>query len=154
MSERSEKAKELFKSGYNCSQAVVGVFCEELGLDFETAMKVACSFGGGMGRMREVCGTVTGMFMASGLALAGSGNAPEVKKAQYEHVQELAKRFKDQNGSIICRELLEGVGATSTPTPDARTENYYKKRPCVELVGDAVEILERYLTEKKIAERV
>ena len=87
--------------------------------------------------------------MASGLALAGSGNAPEVKKAQYEHVQELARRFKEENGSIICRELLEGTGATSTPTPEARTENYYKKRPCVELVGQAVEILEQYLAEKR-----
>ena len=145
MSSKSEKAKELFKSGYNCSQAVLGVFCEEMGLDFDTAMKISSSFGGGMGRMREVCGTVSGMFMAAGLAFSASDNSAENKKQQYQHVQELAKRFKDENGSIICRELLEGINVTSTPTPEARTENYYKKRPCAELVACAVEILEDYL---------
>ena len=149
MSEKSEKAKELFKSGYNCSQAVLSVFCEELGMDFDTAMKIACPFGGGMGRMREVCGTVSGMFLASGLAFSGSDNSAENKANQYKIVQELAKRFKDKNGSIICRELLEGVTSDNTPIPSDRTQEYYKKRPCVELVGDAVEIFEQYLAEIK-----
>ena len=148
MSEKSDKAKELFKSGYNCSQAVLGVFCEELGLDFDTAMKISSSFGGGMGRMREVCGTVSGMFMAAGLALSSSDSSAENKANQYKAVQELAERFKEQNGSIICRELLAGVTSSNTPIPSARTDEYYKKRPCVELVGDAVEILEQYLKEK------
>ena len=147
MSEKTEKSKELFKQGYNCSQAVLGVFCEELGMDFDTAMKVACSFGGGMGRMREVCGTVSGMFMAAGLAYASSDNSPENKANQYKIVQELAQSFKDKNGSIICRELLQGINNSTTPTPSERTENYYKKRPCIELVGDAVEILEEYFKE-------
>jgi len=147
MSTKSNKAKELFKSGYNCSQAVLGVFCEELGLDFETAMKTACPFGGGMGRMREVCGTVSGMFMASGLAFAKSDNSPQTKAQQYKIVQELAKRFKDKNGSIICRELLQGVDASNNPIPSERNGEYYKKRPCVELVGDAVEILEQFINE-------
>ena len=84
MSEKTDKAKELFKSGYNCSQAVLGVFCEELGLDFETAMKVASSFGGGMGRMREVCGTVSGMFMAAGLAFASTSDSPAKKGEHYK----------------------------------------------------------------------
>lgn len=145
--DKKEKAKELFKSGYNCSQAVLGVFCEELGLDFDTAMKIACPFGGGMGRMREVCGTVSGMFIASGLAFSGSDNTPENKKQQYEKVQELARRFKEKNGSIICRELLEGMDATNTPIPSERNGEYYKKRPCVELVGDSVEIFEEFLKE-------
>ena len=145
MSEKSDKAKELFKQGYNCSQAVLGVFCEELGMDFDTAMKVASSFGGGMGRMREVCGTVSGMFMAAGLAFS----TPDNKAEQYKIVQELAKRFKDKNGSIICRELLQGVETSTSPTPSERTETYYKKRPCVELVGDSVEIFEQYLKEAK-----
>ena len=147
MSEKIEKAKELFKSGYNCSQAVLGVFCEELGLDFDTAMKIASSFGGGMGRMREVCGTVSGMFMAAGLAYSSTDSSAENKSNQYKIVQALAKRFKDKNGSIICRELLQGVESSTSPTPSERTETYYKKRPCIELVGDSVEILEEYLKE-------
>lgn len=147
MSEKADKAKELFKSGYNCSQAVLGVFCEELGLDFGTAMKISSSFGGGMGRMREVCGTVSGMFMAAGLAYSSSDSSAQNKTEQYKIVQELAKRFKDRNGSIICRELLQGIENSTTPTPSERTETYYKKRPCIELVGDSVEILEQYLKE-------
>jgi C_GCAxxG_C_C family probable redox protein len=149
MSEKSEKAKELFKSGYNCSQSVLGVFCEELGMDFDTAMKIACPFGGGMGRMREVCGTVSGMFLASGLAFSAADNSAENKANQYKIVQELAQKFKDKNGSIICRELLQGVTSDNTPIPSDRTQEYYKKRPCVELVGDAVEIFEQYLAEIK-----
>lgn len=143
MSDKTDKAKELFKQGYNCSQAVLGVFCEEMGLDFNTAMKIASSFGGGMGRMREVCGTVSGMFMAAGLAYSQANNKAEL----YKIVQELAKRFKDKNGSIICRELLQGVESSSSPLPSERNENYYKKRPCVELVGDATEIFEAFLNE-------
>ena len=145
MSEKSDKAKELFKQGYNCSQAVLGVFCEELGLDFETAIKISSSFGGGMGRMREVCGTVSGMFMAAGLAYSTPDNN---KAEQYKIVQELAKRFKDKNGSIICRELLEGIESSTSPIPSERTETYYKKRPCIELVGDSVEILEEFMKEQ------
>ena len=150
MTDKTEKAKELFKSGYNCSQSVLGVFCEELGLDFNTAMKISSSFGGGMGRMREVCGCVSGMFMALGLACAASDSSPENKKAQYIKVQELAQKFKDKNGSIICRELLQGIENSSTPIPSNRNENYYKTRPCLDLVCDAVEILEDYLKEIKI----
>ena len=148
MSNKSEKAKELFKSGYNCSQAVLGVFCEELGLDFDTAMKIASSFGGGMGRMREVCGTVSSMFMAAGLAYAASSASATEKGIHYKRIQELAKRFKDMNGSIICRELLQGIESSTSPTPGERTEAYYKKRPCVDLVGDAVEIFEQYMKEE------
>ena len=147
MSEKTEKAKELFKQGYNCSQAVLGVFCEELGLDFETAMKIASSFGGGMGRMREVCGTVSGMFMAAGLAFATASDSAVEKGEHYKRIQELARRFKEKNGSIICRELLQGVESSTSPIPSERTETYYKKRPCVELVGDSVEIFEEFLKE-------
>ena len=94
MSEKAEKAKELFKSGYNCSQAVLGVFCEELGLNFDTAMKIASSFGGGMGRMREVCGTVSGMFMAAGLAFASPSDSAVEKGEHYKRIQELANVSK------------------------------------------------------------
>jgi len=149
MSIRSQKAKELFKSGYNCSQAVLGVFCEEFGMDFDTAMKIASSFGGGMGRMREVCGTVSGMFMAAGLAFSKTDSSAENKKEQYKIVQELAKEFKNKNGSIICRELLLGIENSTNPSPSPRTEEYYRKRPCIELVADSVEILEKYIEKTK-----
>lgn len=142
MSKKSERAKELFKLGYNCSQSVLGVFCEELGLDFETAIKVSSSFGAGMGRMREVCGAVSGMFMAAGLILYNGDKAQ-----QYRHVQELAKRFRDKNGSIVCRELLQGIESSTSPNPSERNSEYYKKRPCVELVEDSVIILEEYIKE-------
>ena len=144
----SDKAKELFKQGYNCSQAVLGAFAEELGLPFETAMKISSSFGGGMGRMREVCGAVSGMFMAAGLMFGPSDNTePSAKGEHYKRIQELAKRFKDLNGSIICRELLEGIEQSTSPNPSERTAAYYKKRPCVDLVGDACDIFEQYLKE-------
>ncbi len=154
MSEKTEKAKELFKSGYNCSQSVLGVFCEELGLDFDTAMKIASSFGAGMGRMREVCGTVSGMFMAAGLAFSQTNGSAENKANQYKIVQELAGRFKEKNRSIICRELLQGIESSTSPNPSERTETYYKKRPCIELVGDSVEIFEEFLkeTQSKVAQ--
>ena len=146
MSEKCEKAKELFKQGYNCAQSVLGVFSEELGLDFESAIKISSAFGGGMGRMREVCGTVSGMFMALGLKYSA-----DLSKADlYKMVQELAKRFREQNGSIICRELLEGVENSNSPTPSDRTNEYYKKRPCIELVGDAVNIFEEFIKENEL----
>ena len=147
MSEKSEKAKELFKQGYNCSQAVLGVFCEELGLDFNTAIKIASSFGGGMGRMREVCGTVSGMFMAAGMMFGVSNSDAKAKGELYKKIQDLAQNFKNQNGSIVCRELLQGVESSTSPNPSERTETYYKKRPCVDLVGDAVEIFEEYMND-------
>ena len=145
--EKKQKAKELFKQGYNCSQSVLGVFCEELGLDFDTAMKISAPFGGGMGRMREVCGTVTGMFMTIGLAFSTSGGNAQNKSDVYKIVQELANNFRERNGSIVCKELLNGIESSTSPIPSERTEGYYKKRPCVELVGDAVEIVGTYLKE-------
>ena len=149
----ADKAKELFKSGYNCSQSVLGAFCEELGLDFDTAMKIASSFGGGMGRMREVCGTVSGMFMAAGLIYGFSDNKDSSKKSElYKKIQDLAAQFREKNGSIICRELLKGVETSSSPEPSKRTPSYYKKRPCVDLVGDAAEIFEKYLSENHVLE--
>ena len=144
---KGEKAEALFKEGYNCAQAVAGAFCEELNMDLKTAVKLASSFGGGMGRMREVCGAVSGMFMVAG-AVYGYDNpdATVEKKEHYELIQNLAKRFKDECGSIICRELIEGEG--SDPTPSPRTQEYYKKRPCGEYVRIAAEIMEEVLKNK------
>lgn len=141
-----EKAKENFMAGYNCAQSVLLAFCDETGLDRETAARLASSFGGGMGRLREVCGAVSGMFMAAGM-IKGYDDPKDQdgKKAQYKLVQELAGRFSDQNGSIICRELLGLTVHADSPIPSERTEEYYQKRPCAELVADAAEILERML---------
>ena len=130
-----------FKNGYNCAQAVLLAFSDELEIDEKTLALISSSFGGGMGRMREVCGAVSGMFMVAGLKYGYSDPSAKQEKAElYALVQKLAAGFKEKNGSIICKELL-GVSDTS-PTPEPRTAAYYKKRPCVELVGDAAELLE------------
>ena len=144
---KKEKAMNLFKAGANCSQAVVGAFAEECGITIEEAMKLASGFGAGMGRMREVCGAVSGMVIVANL-LYGSADLQD-KKAKDEHyalIQKLADEFKKINSSIICRELLNlNKNENTSPVSEARTETYYKKRPCVELVGIAAEILEKNL---------
>lgn len=148
---RADLAKANFLKGYNCSQAVLSAFCDVTGLEEETALRISSSFGGGMGRMREVCGTVSGIFMAAGLIFYNADvPSAQQKSNQYAIVQELARRFKEKNGSIICRELLSGVAADSSPLAEERTETYYKKRPCADLCYDAAEILEGYLIEKGI----
>lgn len=153
---RREIAIDYFKQGYNCSQAVLLAFQDLTGLTVEQSALIASSFGGGMGKLRHVCGAVSGMLMALGLIRGYSDPKDANAKAEhYRNVQILAEKFKSQNGSIICRELLSGnfIGkepvsdselSSSTP-PAARTDEYYKKRPCGELVGDAAEILEAYL---------
>lgn len=151
MMSKREEAIALFEKGYNCSQAVAGAFCDETKIDFDTMMRIASAFGGGMGRLREVCGAVSGMFMVAGL-LFGYGSPEEIqaKKELYARVQTLAFSFKDANGSYVCRELLGlDIKGADKPTPEKRTAEYYKKRPCKELVGDAAEILEKYLAERK-----
>ncbi len=146
--DHAQKAEVLFKEGYNCAQAVLGAFSEELGLPVDIAMKLSSSFGGGMGRMREVCGACSGMFMAAGLLYGYA--TPETgapKMELYVRIRELADRFKKENGSIICRELLEGAQVGGTP--EARTEAYYQKRPCAEYVRIAAGILEEYVKENR-----
>lgn len=146
MESRVEKAKALFKEGYNCSQAVCAAYADCFGVDPETALKISCGFGGGMGRMREVCGTVSGMVLLAGMATGNTqAHNQQAKKENYELVRQLAEEFRKKNGSIICRELLGIKEAESDAAPAPRTKEYYKKRPCVELVGDAAEIIERVL---------
>jgi C_GCAxxG_C_C family probable redox protein len=145
-----EKAVALFKEGYNCAQAVFAAYSEELGLDMETALRLSSSFGGGMGRMREVCGAVSGMFMAAGMKYGYSD--PKDTRAKTEHyklIQDLAQKFKVKNGSIICKDLLGLSKPEGTPIPQERTTDYYKKRPCVEIVRCAAEILDEYLNENE-----
>lgn len=149
---KGDIAKQNFMNGYNCSQAVLLAFCEDFGLEKETALKISEPFGGGMGRMREVCGTVTGMFMVLGLAM-GNSDAKDgsTKKNVYKSVQELAEKFKQDNGSIICRELLGLQKANKeSHVPSERTTEYYKKRPCPELCKYAADILEEYLKEEDL----
>ena len=148
--ERVAKARRLFKEGgYNCCQAVVLAYCDVLGLDEKTAASVTSGFGGGMGRMREVCGTVSGMTFLSGLICPADD--PSIKSARTENyalVQEMTEEFRKINGSIVCRELLGlvpmGSGAAAAkenPEPSDRTAEYYKKRPCEDLVGIAARIV-------------
>lgn len=144
---KGELAKKYFESGYNCSQSVLLAFCDELGFDKETALKLSLPFGGGMGRLREVCGTVSGMFMVLGLAKGNSDSSDRANKTDiYKDVQALAEKFKDENGSIICRELLGlDIKGKDNPTPEERTEKYYKKRPCSELCRYAADLVAEYL---------
>lgn len=150
MSKKGETAKNLFLEGYNCSQSVFGAFADELGIDRKTAMRLASSFGGGMGRLREVCGAVSGMFLVAGMKYGYSDPHDKTAKTQhYKRIQDLAAEFRGENGSIICRELLGLPGGPDNPAPAERTAGYYKKRPCAELVRCAAEMMENYLEEHK-----
>lgn len=143
----SEKAVALFKSGYNCAQAVFVAFSDVTGLDEKTALMLSSSFGGGMGRMREVCGAVSGMFMVAGQLYGYSDpNDRNAKAEHYALIQRMAAKFREKNGSIICRELL-GTN-DSAPNPTERTDRFYKKRPCAELVAMCAEITDGIIAEK------
>lgn len=148
MSGKAEEAGGYFRQGYNCCQAVVLAFAEEAGLTAKEAALLGSSFGGGMGRLREVCGTVSGMLMVAGL-LKGyvSPKDREGKTTHYALVQKLADEFRKKNGSIVCRELL-GIEGRSPHVPEARTDAYYRKRPCGELVECAADILAQELGVK------
>jgi len=142
----AKKAMQLFKEGYNCSQAVILAFSDKYDIEGKTAVKLASSFGGGMGRMREVCGAVSGMFMVAGLLYGyDDPKAKEEKADHYARIQQLAAEFTKINGSIVCRELLGLTQKKDDPTPSERTAEYYKKRPCEQLVGIAAAIMEDYI---------
>lgn len=139
---RVEKAKTLFHQGFNCSQAVFAACADIYGIEDEAlALRLAASFGGGIGRMRQTCGAACGMFLLAGLENGSAipGDA-EGKKNNYTYVQQLANKFKDENGSLICAELLGIAPRPQEPTPEARTEAYYQKRPCADMVASAVKI--------------
>ena len=150
MEDRIQKAVELFKNGYNCSQAVVAAFADMYGFTEEQALKMSASFGGGIGRMRETCGAACGIFMLAGLEKGTI--IPEDrdgKAANYTLVQELAVEFKHRMGSINCGELL-GLKKTTpiVSTPEERTSQYYAKRPCVKTVEEAARIWIEYLQKE------
>ena len=153
MTQKDKLAREYFKSGYNCAQSVFLAYAQDYGIDKETALKLSSSFGGGMGRLREVCGAVSAMFMIAGLEFGYTEKNNDIAKARhYELIQNLANEFKKKNKYIICRELLGLEENVSSPVPSERTEQYYKERPCENLIGDACIILDKYLSNQKAAE--
>lgn len=145
--DRVEKAKQNFKNGYNCAQSVVAAFSDAIDMSEEDVLRITEGFGGGMGRMRLTCGAVSGMTALAGIKLSGAKAGDlETRTKIYETVQKMAHEFEEKNGSIVCAELLgldkkvkEGV------RPSDRTAEYYKKRPCVDCVGDCAEIAQKYL---------
>lgn len=146
----AEMATALFRKGYNCSQAVFLAFYDECGLDFDSAARLSSSFGAGMGRLREVCGAVTGMFMVAGLLYGYTDPEDQNGKAEhYERIQVLAKAFEDKNQTIICRELLGIEEGKDSPVPALRTAEYYRSRPCEDLVGMAAVMIEEYIAVQK-----
>lgn len=152
MGARGDRARQLFIDGYTCAQAVLLAFEDVTGLDRVTAAKISSGFGGGMGRMREVCGAVSGMIMAYDMICGYSEPGDmESKKRAYAEIRELAERFKAKSGgSIVCRELLAGVSTTAGGDPEQRTPEYYAKRPCPALVALAADVLDEFLKEKKL----
>jgi len=133
--ERAEQAVMYFKSGYNCAQSVYMAYADLFGMSQEMAARIASPMGAGMGRMREVCGTVSGAALVTGLAIPCDNPSDIAAKTRcYALVQKIAERFRQENGSIICRELLGIAPIKESPVPSPRTDAYYKKRPCVELV--------------------
>ena len=144
--DREYKAATLFYEGYNCAQAVAMAFSDVVGLDEKFCAKAISSFGGGMGRLREVCGAVSGMLFIAGLLYGyDTKDDNNAKKEHYARVQALAGKFRVEVGSIVCREILKNP--PSDPTPSPRTAQYYKGRPCVHMVTLAVRIMEEYIAE-------
>ena len=143
---KADIAEKYFREGANCSQAVLAAFADDLGITKEFAMRLASGFGGGVGRMREVCGAFSGIVLIENLKNGFTDHTDkEAKDACYAKIQLLAEKFKEQSGgnSIICRELLDGTNASTGGSSEERNREYYKKRPCVELVRMAAEIAEK-----------
>ena len=148
---RAQQAEAYFKDGYNCSQSVVLAFADLMDVDKEVLLRISSPFGGGMGRLRQVCGSVSGMYLVLGyLRGCDSSRDPQQKKDLYAEVQELAAQFKELNGSIVCKELLAGVPHTAGRVPEERTEQYYKKRPCGQLVAISAQLLANHLRAKGV----
>ena len=148
INERVETARNYFLEGYNCAQSIALAYHDVMGIDKELSATMAAPFGGGMGRLREVCGTVSGMFMVAGfIAPNAQPNDTANKKSCYALVQSLAERFREENGSIVCRELLGLTQQKDDPTPSPRTEEYYHRRPCAEYVAIAARILGEKINE-------
>jgi len=156
-SKKATLAREQFKKGCNCAQAVISSFCEETGLSEETALLLSAPFGGGIARTRQTCGAVSGMLMVLGLTNGYSPFTDQETHARektrvYEEGQALIKAFEAEFGTSNCGELLKGEGKDTSPTPSPRTESYYKKRSCADFVAFAAGLTEQYLREKNAEE--
>ncbi len=153
MSIHGDQAYNNFMKGYNCAQSVALAFADEMNLTPEQALTMSAGFGGGVGRLREVCGAFSGIVLVLG-ALYGSPD-PSQKTALYTEVQALAARYGEENGrgSIVCRELLGLAKAEGSPVASPRTPEYYKKRPCPELVRLAANILDEYIAAHPLPEK-
>ena len=150
-SQYAQKAMNLFKEGSNCSQSVFLAFKDLYGIDRRTALKLSSSFGGGMGRLREVCGSVSGMFLTAGILYGYDSPKDRSSKTEhYKRIQELARSFEELNGSIVCRELLGLDQKKESYVPEERTKDYYRKRPCEQIVGCAAYIMEEYIRNHPI----
>ena len=146
---RAETAEAYFRKGYNCAQSVAMAFADLTGLSETESARMASSFGGGLGRMREVCGAVSGMALVAGILYGyDDPTVPGASAKHYALVQELSGKFREANGSMVCRELL-GDRSAVTSSPEPRTTEYYKKRPCAELVRMAASILEEYIETRR-----
>ena len=142
--EHSKKALDYFHEGYNCAQAVAMAFCDVTGLSQTQAARMASAFGGGIGRMREVCGAVSGMYMVLGILYGYDEPGKQAeKKNLYTHVQELAAEFKTQSGSIICRDILKNPASDPNPTP--RSPEFYAMRPCDRMVFEAARLMDEFI---------
>ena len=141
---RADRAEELFRQGYNCGQSVFAAFADVLGMTVEEAAKIASPFGAGFGKLREVCGAVSGMTLVTGY-LKGYDNPAdyEGKKELYRLIQKMCAEFEERQGSIICRELLGIKKGEDTAEPAVRTEEYYRSRPCIGACRTAAEIVEK-----------
>lgn len=149
--DRVEKAKDNFKNGYNCSQSVVAAYAPKFGIEKDIAVRMAEGFGGGMGRMRGVCGAVTAMYMLAGLKYSKAvPKDTDTRTLIYETVRNMAHEFEKINGTTVCAELLgDSKPNDSSANPEERTETYYKKRPCIKCVEDAAKIIEKVLLDNK-----
>lgn len=146
MNQYSKTATSYFRQGYNCSQSVFLTFAPILGIDQDTAARLASSFGGGMGRLREVCGAVSAMFLIAGLYNGYTSPTDyEGKTLHYKRIQELANEFKALHHSIICRELLKLPSGADSPVPEKRDVSYYQSRPCEKFIGDAAYLISEYI---------
>ncbi len=145
----ADRACELFTKDANCAQAVFTAFADVMGMDETACLKLSSSFGGGMGRLREVCGAVSGMFMVAGALYGYAENDDAAKKEHYALIQRMAAEFTEKHGTIICRELLALKPTVPSPTPTKRDEQFYSTRPCVRFVETAALIVEKLINEKK-----
>ena len=146
--DRADRAEELFRKGYNCCQSVFAAFADVLGMSVEEAAKIASPFGAGFGKLREVCGAVSGMTLAAGYLKGYDDPADyESKKELYELIQKMCGEFEEQKGTIICRELLGLKKGEDLGEPSVRTEEYYQSRPCIGACRTAAEIADKYLLD-------